>query len=130
MNSSLFIFRHRWGDSTLQATAVRLFMSPSAVQQLPNITYRHMSHSSKLVSSVPHLAASPEIPQVFTDYYLKDGQRVRGDWTTDPSLTALSLVIKAKQNPHQQQPPSQGSGGGKGDKGDRGQLRAGKKPSR
>jgi hypothetical protein len=101
-------------------------MSPSAVQQLPNISYRHMSHSSKLVSSVPHLAASPEIPQVFTDYYMKDGQRVRGDWTTDPSLTSLSLVIKGKQNPSHPQLSSQ-SGGGRGEKGDRGQIRTGKK---
>jgi hypothetical protein len=77
-------------------------MSPSKVKQLPNITYRHISHSNKLVTSDLSLADRPiEIPQVFPDYIISraTGQRVRGDWTEDPSLSDITIV---KKGPHPQ----------------------------
>ena len=84
MSNMLLICRYRWGDSTLQAMAVRLFMKPSAVRQIPNISYHHISHQNKMASSVPHAEVS--IPQVF-----KDGN---GLWTEDPALSDLRLVMK------------------------------------
>lgn len=51
-NSSGGILNYRWGDSTIQAFAVRLFMSPKAVRRIPDFEYRHGSHSDRLVSSV------------------------------------------------------------------------------
>lgn len=77
-------------------------MKPSQVQQLPNITYRHISHSNKLVTSDLALADRPiEIPQVFPDYTLSPttGKRVHGDWTQDPSLSEISIVKKAPAHP-------------------------------
>jgi hypothetical protein len=71
-------------------------MSPYKVKQLPNITYRHISHSNKLVTSDLSLADRPiEIPQVFPDFVISStGQRVRGDWTQDPALSDISIVKK------------------------------------
>eukprot|EP00602_Paraphysomonas_sp_CaronLab_P000267 CAMPEP_0185031918 /NCGR_PEP_ID=MMETSP1103-20130426/19639_1 /TAXON_ID=36769 /ORGANISM="Paraphysomonas bandaiensis, Strain Caron Lab Isolate" /LENGTH=237 /DNA_ID=CAMNT_0027567609 /DNA_START=495 /DNA_END=1208 /DNA_ORIENTATION=+ len=86
-NTSGKLYQYRWGDSTIQAMAVRLFMDPKAVQRLPNISYRHISHGNKLVSSVSN--AKVDIPQVFPN----------GDWVDDPSLSDLSLVMKIRQTP-------------------------------
>lgn len=43
-NSSGFILSHRWGDSTIQAYAVRTFMQPSKIRQIPEMVYIHQSH--------------------------------------------------------------------------------------
>lgn len=51
VNGSGGILAHRWGDSTIQAYAVRLFMDPSRIAQVPNFTYVHGSHGNKLVST-------------------------------------------------------------------------------
>ena len=51
VNESGRILSHRWGDSTIQAYAVRLFMEPRALFRLPNVTYVHGSHSN-IVSSM------------------------------------------------------------------------------
>lgn len=64
--------------------AVRLFMDPDHVKQIPNISYYHISHQNKIASSCP--GAEVTIPQVFRD----EGRR----WTDDPSLSDLSLVMK------------------------------------
>jgi hypothetical protein len=45
-NASGHILSHRWGDSTIQAYAVRLFMNPSSIVQLPNFSYVHGSHNA------------------------------------------------------------------------------------
>ena len=51
VNASGFIQSHRWGDSTIQAYAVRLFMNPSAIRYLPDFEYIHGSHGNRLVST-------------------------------------------------------------------------------
>jgi hypothetical protein len=51
VNNSGFIQSHRWGDSTIQAYAVRLFMDPQQIVQVPNFTYVHGSHGNKLIST-------------------------------------------------------------------------------
>ena len=51
VNDSGHILSHRWGDSTIQAYAVRLFMNPSAIVQVPNFSYVHGSHANKVISS-------------------------------------------------------------------------------
>ena len=43
-NSSGHFQSHRWGDSTVQAYAVRNFMQPSKIRQLPDMVYIHGSH--------------------------------------------------------------------------------------
>lgn len=50
VNASGFIQTHRWGDSTIQAYAVRLFMNPEEIAQVPEFTYVHGSHN-KMVST-------------------------------------------------------------------------------
>lgn len=71
-------------------------MDPSKVQQLPNITYRHTSHGSKIVSSVITSSQPIEIPQVFPDIIESPtGEKIHGDWTKIPSLSERSIVIKS-----------------------------------
>ena len=48
VNSSGHILQDRWGDSTIQAYAVRLFMHPRHVLQVPNFSYVHGSHSMRV----------------------------------------------------------------------------------
>jgi hypothetical protein len=50
VNASGYIQSDRWGDSTIQAYAVRLFMDPRQIVQVPNFAYVHGSHD-KLVST-------------------------------------------------------------------------------
>lgn len=84
-------------------------MEPSKVQQLPDITYRHTSHGSKLVSSV--LTAPIEIPQVFPDIITTStGQKIHGDWTKIPSLSDRSIVIKSGPKSHPNQNPNKKKG--------------------
>ena len=45
VNSSGHILKDRWGDSTIQAYAVRIFMDPKHIVILPNFSYVHGSHS-------------------------------------------------------------------------------------
>jgi hypothetical protein len=51
INASGFIQSHRWGDSTIQAYAVRVFMDPARLRQVPNFLYTHGSHGNKIVST-------------------------------------------------------------------------------
>lgn len=69
VNASGNILAYRWGDSTIQAYAVRLFMRPDALQRIPNLEYVHGSHGSKLVSSVADGRTSmiPQMLPVFSD---------------------------------------------------------------
>ena len=60
-NSSGFILSHRWGDSTIQAYAVRTFMDPRKIYQLPNLVYLHQSHN-KIVSTFGDGSES-DVPQ-------------------------------------------------------------------
>ncbi|CAM9783912.1 unnamed protein product, partial [Ectocarpus fasciculatus] len=45
-NSSGHFQSHRWGDSTVQAYAVRNFMQPTKIRQLPDMVYIHGSHNA------------------------------------------------------------------------------------
>ena len=51
VNNSGYILSHRWGDSTIQAYAVRIFMETSDIYQIPNFKYIHGSHGNKIVST-------------------------------------------------------------------------------
>ena len=51
VNASGYIKSMRWGDSTIQAYAVRLFMHPSAIAQIPNFSYIHGSHGHRIIST-------------------------------------------------------------------------------
>lgn len=62
VNASGYISTHRWGDSSIQAYAVRLFMSPENIIQAPNFAYVHGSHGNKLVSTVGDGSAT-NVPQ-------------------------------------------------------------------
>lgn len=46
VNASGGIQNHRWGDSTIQAYAVRLFMDPRHLIQVPGFAYVHGSHDA------------------------------------------------------------------------------------
>lgn len=50
-NIEICILQHRWGDSTIQAYAVRIFMDPRDIVQVPNFTYIHGSHGDRIVST-------------------------------------------------------------------------------
>lgn len=100
-SNNSFLYANRWGDSTIQAYAVRLFMSPQAVQQLPNITYHHMSHGNSLVSSDP--TKKTMIPQFFPS----------GNWTEMQILTAKSSAITHKKQVQSNQPTPPSPRGGK-----------------
>lgn len=50
VNATGGILEHRWGDSTVQAYAVRLFMDPRHLQQAPNFTYLHGSHNARITT--------------------------------------------------------------------------------
>jgi hypothetical protein len=52
VNASGGVRRYRWGDSTIQAYAVRLFMSPERLQETPALEYVHGSHRNRLVSTL------------------------------------------------------------------------------
>lgn len=67
VNSSGHILLDRWGDSTIQAYAVRLFMHPRHVLQVPNFSYVHGSHSMG-VSTFP--GESSDVPQALPPWTL------------------------------------------------------------
>jgi len=48
VNSSGHILKDRWGDSTIQAYAVRIFMDPKHIIMVPNFSYVHGSHSMRV----------------------------------------------------------------------------------
>ena len=62
VNASGHILSSRWGDSTIQAYAVRLFMNPAAIVQIPEFSYIHGSHSNRLISTFGdgHLTSVPQ----------------------------------------------------------------------
>lgn len=66
VNDSGRILSHRWGDSTIQAYAVRLFMDPSRIIRIPNMSYVHGSHSNCMVSSIPGIKST--VPQILPDW--------------------------------------------------------------
>lgn len=51
VNNSGQILQNRWGDSTIQAYAVRLFMEHRFIKMIPNITYIHGSHANRVVNT-------------------------------------------------------------------------------
>jgi hypothetical protein len=62
VNASGFIRSHRWGDSTIQAYAVRMFMQPEHIQQVPDFVYTHASHGNTIVSTLGDGSATT-VPQ-------------------------------------------------------------------
>ena len=61
VNQSGHILNDRWGDSSIQAYAVRIFLQPCQIGLIPNFSYVHGSHD-KLVSSFGDGSKS-EVPQ-------------------------------------------------------------------
>ncbi len=49
-NSTGRILDYRWGDSSIQAYAIRLFMSPKGLRQIPHLTYVHGSHANVTIT--------------------------------------------------------------------------------
>lgn len=43
------IYRHRWGDSTIQALAVKMFAEPDQIYQFNDFDYYHASHEKIIV---------------------------------------------------------------------------------
>jgi hypothetical protein len=62
VNASGHILSHRWGDSTIQAYAVRMFMDPAEIVQVPSFSYVHGSHGNKMVSTFDN-GAETNVPQ-------------------------------------------------------------------
>jgi len=60
VNASGHILSDRWGDSTIQAYAVRIFMNPERIQMLPNFTYVHGSHDKTVSTFVGHVSDVPQ----------------------------------------------------------------------
>ena len=67
VNNSGHILHTRWGDSTIQAYAVRLFMDPKHIRQLPDFEYVHGSHSNRLISSVGD-GSKTNVPQRLSNW--------------------------------------------------------------
>jgi hypothetical protein len=51
VNASGNVDKHRWGDSTIQAYAVRVFMDPANIRMLPDLSYQHKSHGMVKIST-------------------------------------------------------------------------------
>jgi hypothetical protein len=51
INDSSFLQTHRWGDSDLQAYAVRLFIDEGSLKMIPDIEYVHGSHKNRRIST-------------------------------------------------------------------------------
>ena len=45
------ILQNRWGDSTIQAYAVRLFMDPRQILYIPDFSYVHGSHGNRVITT-------------------------------------------------------------------------------
>ncbi len=74
-NESGRILSHRWGDSTIQAYAVRMFMDPPALLRIPNVTYVHGSHANMIVSSVEGVVTNlPQMLPLFNDVQYNQGE--------------------------------------------------------
>lgn len=67
VNNSGHILSDRWGDSTIQAYAVRLFMDSNNIKLLPNFSYVHGSHSDRIVSTFGD-GSSSNVPQRLANY--------------------------------------------------------------
>jgi hypothetical protein len=62
VNDSGGILSDRWGDSTIQAFAVRLFMDPARIQFIPSFSYVHGSHNA-FVTTFSNTTRKSNIPQ-------------------------------------------------------------------
>lgn len=67
VRDSGFILSHRWGDSTIQAYAVRLFADPKRLVQLPNFTYIHGSHGNRVITTFND-GNETDVPQRLTNW--------------------------------------------------------------
>lgn len=52
VNSSGKVESLRWGDSTIQAYAVRLFMDPRRIRMVPDVAFAHGSHGNRVISTL------------------------------------------------------------------------------
>ena len=77
VNASGHTLQSRWGDSTVQAYTVRLFMDPRQILYIPDFTYMHGSHnkiittknggkSNLLPQKLPPWTFSGEVPEANT----------------------------------------------------------------
>ena len=51
VNNSGKILETRWGDSTIQAYAVRLFMDPVKIRMIPDLIFVHGSHGHRIINT-------------------------------------------------------------------------------
>jgi hypothetical protein len=51
VNASGHTLQSRWGDSTVQAYTVRLFMDPRQILYIPDFTYVHGSHNNRMITT-------------------------------------------------------------------------------
>jgi len=79
VNASGHILSHRWGDSTIQAYAVRTFMNPKQILVVPDFIYIHGSHANKVVSTL-NSGQDTDVPQKLPHWRYGD--------TTSSSSTA------------------------------------------
>jgi hypothetical protein len=65
---------NRWGDSTIEAYSLRLFMNPDALQMIPNITYIHDSHHMTISTDIQrkYIISSGSIDVSRGGFFLKD----------------------------------------------------------
>jgi hypothetical protein len=66
VNASGHILSDRWGDSTIQAYAVRLFMDIGQLLVVPNVTYVHGSHSVRVTSFSDETSEVPQTLPLFS----------------------------------------------------------------
>ena len=51
VNDSGKIQENRWGDSTIQAYAIRLFMDPIKIRMIPDLIFVHGSHGHRMINT-------------------------------------------------------------------------------
>lgn len=62
VNASGHILQNRWGDSTIQAYTVRLFMDPRQILYVPDFSYVHGSHDNRIITT-KNGGRSNQLPQ-------------------------------------------------------------------
>jgi len=85
------IAAHRWGDSTIQAYAVRLFMEPDQVLFVPDFAYVHGSHQNMQIDTA-HNGKNSRLPQKLeplANKYQHAGFKVK---QYDPKLTPATMM--------------------------------------
>lgn len=85
------IAAHRWGDSTIQAYAVRMFMDPDQVLFVPDFAYVHGSHQNMQIDTAQN-GRNTRLPQKLgplPNKFAKDGFKVK---QYDSKLTPVTMM--------------------------------------